>query len=306
MLGRYVSQAVYSGTRGVPRISRQWSIGTNGFSSMGNEMPAAAATLSTPQGQSNIWGAWGKLLTASVFGIGAGCLYNTVKCEDNVTRDMASMYHPNAICCESRATRTLFTRIRSTECDTESFVHYSDRLMNLLAEEGLSRLPAVKPQTVNTPCGTYRGYQSPQAHEIVAVSIVRAGDCLLNAVRRAVPGCSVGKILIQRDETDPEKKPVLMYVKLPDSIQNKQVLLVDPMLATGGSACKAIGELVRKGVPEENILFLNVVCCPEGLRRVAKEFPRVRVVTAAVDSGLDGQKYIVPGIGDYGDRYFGT
>lgn len=177
---------------------------------------------------------------------------------------------------------------------------------SILAEEGLSRLPAVKVRTVDTPCGQYRGYEVPQAKEIAAISIVRAGDCLLNAVRRAVPGCSVGKILIQRDETDPEKRAILLYVKLPDDIAQKQVILVDPMLATGGSACKAIGELIRKGVPEENILFLNVVCCPEGLRRLAKEFPHIHVVTAAVDSGLDDQKYIVPGIGDYGDRYFGT
>ena len=166
-------------------------------------------------------------------------------------------------------------------------------------------MPSVQKKCVTTPCGTYEGRSLPDGEKIVAVSIMRAGDSLLDAVRRAVPNVLVGKILIQRDESDEQKRPVLLYSKVPQ-LKNKEVMLVDPMLATGGSACKAIQELIKQGASEENILFLNVVSCPEGLQRIAKEYPKVRIVTAAVDSHLNDQKYIVPGVGDYGDRYYGT
>jgi uracil phosphoribosyltransferase len=136
---------------------------------------------------------------------------------------------------------------------------------------------------------------------------VRAGDSLLRAVRKVVPGIAVGKVLIQRDESTKEKVPILIYEKLPKLLAEKRgVLLVDPMLATGGSACKAIDELVKAGVHPERIVFVNVVCCPEGLKRMAKAWPQVRIITAAVDEKLNGDKYIVPGLGDFGDRYFGT
>ena len=84
------------------------------------------------------------------------------------------------------------------------------------------------------------------------------------------------------------------------------MLLCDPMLATGGSASMAIRELVRAGVDEARIVFLCVVACPEGLRALAAAYPRVRVVCAAVDDGLNEHRFIVPGLGDFGDRYFGT
>ena len=112
--------------------------------------------------------------------------------------------------------------------------------------------------------------------------------------------------MIQRDENSADKHPVLLYVKLPQTIADRQVLLVDPMLATGGSAVCAIRELIKRGVKEENIVFLNVVSCPEGLAHMAATHPRVKIVTAAVDDKLNEHKYIVPGLGDFGDRYLGT
>lgn len=116
----------------------------------------------------------------------------------------------------------------------------------------------------------------------------------------------MGKILIQRDESSATKEPKLLYTKLPSDIRDRDVIVVDPMLATGGSILLAIEQLKRVGVREERIVFLNVVCAPEGLKRLFDRFPRVRVVTAAVDEGLNKDKFIVPGLGDFGDRYFGT
>ena len=119
-------------------------------------------------------------------------------------------------------------------------------------------------------------------------------------------GMKVGKILIQRDESTEEKVARLIYSKLPGDIADLRVLLVDPMLATGGSALKAIEVLEAAGVKQENIVFLNVVSCPEGLARLQKEAPGVFVITAEVDEKLNEEKYIVPGLGDFGDRYYST
>ena len=161
-----------------------------------------------------------------------------------------------------------------------------------------------KETIIETPCGNFNGVTYND--QLCAVSIVRAGDSLLNVVRKLVPGIAVGKILIQRDETHADKIPKLFYCKLPPDISSRQVLLCDPMLATGGSASCAIGKLVEAGVPESSIIFLNVISCPEGLSRLTKEWPGIKVVTAAMDPELNEQKYIVPGLGDYWDRYYNT
>ncbi|KAK8789964.1 hypothetical protein WA158_006744 [Blastocystis sp. Blastoise] len=98
----------------------------------------------------------------------------------------------------------------------------------------------------------------------------------------------------------------LYYSKIPRNVEDYQVMICDPMLATGGSVCMAIKELKARGIKEENILFINIVSCPEGIHRVMKEYPHIKIVTAAYDEGLNDQRYIVPGLGDYGDRYFNT
>jgi uracil phosphoribosyltransferase len=117
----------------------------------------------------------------------------------------------------------------------------------------------------------------------------------------------VGKILCQRDESHPDKAAKLFYSKFPrDIAELEYVILVDPMLATGGSAMLAIETLIKEGVKEERILFLNVVSCPEGLDALTKHYPKIQIVTAAVDSHLNEDKYIVPGLGDFGDRYYST
>lgn len=215
--------------------------------------------------------------------------------------------HPNLVVIESKAMRALLTTMRDVRTThVHDFVHSADRLMRMLAEEGLAELPGVRAMRVATPCGVYDGVEVPPANTVAVVSIVRAGDTLLEAVRRIAPAVHVGKILIQRDESTAAKTPVLMYSKLPGDIAQRTVLLVDPMLATGQSAEMAIRELVRRGVREEAIVFLNVVAAPEGLAHMARTFPRVKVVTAAVDEKLNEHMYIVPGLGDYGDRYHGT
>ena len=206
----------------------------------------------------------------------------------------------------SKAIKNLFSKLRCKNADSSTFIKYSTRLMKILAEEAIAELPGHE-AIIETPCGQYHGLNIPE-NNCIAVSIVRAGDSLLDAVRSCIPDIPVGKILIQRDESSEEKKPILFYKKLPKNLvkENKAVLLVDPMLATGGSAVCAIQVLLDEGVLEENIIFVNVVSCPEGLKLLNEKHPRVKIVTAAMDEKLNEDRYIVPGVGDWGDRFFGT
>jgi len=181
-----------------------------------------------------------------------------------------------------------------------------DRLMRILGEEALARLPTVVPGKVISPCGEVEGLVDAPGPPVCVVSIVRSGDILQEAVRSLQPGISVGKILIQRDESKEDKPAVLYYKKLPPNIPDCFVMLVDPMLATAGSALRAIRVLQDSGVSTSRILFLNLVCAPEGLQAMAAAYPEIEIITGAVDSHLNADKYIVPGLGDYGDRYYGT
>jgi uracil phosphoribosyltransferase len=217
-----------------------------------------------------------------------------------------SLFDDRVTVIESRAVNALMTQVRSDSASHTANIRASDRVLNILAEEGLARLPGVESEDITTACGSYTGLSSVPAEDIVAVSIVRSGDILLEAVRRAVPEVAVGKILIQRDESHPDKVPRLFYSKLPANIASKQVLLCDPMLATGGSAITAIQEMVKVGVEEQNILFINVLACDFGLQAVLDAFPSVRIVTLGVDPLLNSHKYIAPGLGDFGDRYYNT
>ena len=212
----------------------------------------------------------------------------------------------NTTVLRSRAVQALFTVVRDESASNEAYVEYADRLCTILAEEGLARVNGTRPVYVKTPCGTYSGLQVPRYDGMCVVSVVRSGDILTEAVRKVAKGIAVGKVLCQRNESDPEKRPQLFYSKLPKDISSRQVILADPMLATGGSACMAIKVLLDAGVREENILFVNVVSCPEGIQRLARDYPKVRIVTAAIDEKLNSDKFIVPGLGDFGDRYYRT
>jgi len=179
--------------------------------------------------------------------------------------------------------------------------------MRLVAEDALAEFPT-HAVTVATHCAPAFAGVALCNNRICAVSIVRSGDCLLEAVRAVEPGVSVGKILVQRDESCPHKTAQLYnYSKLPPTIHEQHVLLCDPMLATGGSACAALRVLVEEaGVEPSNIILATMICAPEGLRVLAEQYPQIKIVTACVDEGLNEKKFIVPGLGDYGDRFFNT
>merc|ERR1711941_56901 len=144
-----------------------------------------------------------------------------------------------------------------------------------MGEESLARLPSASSVTIETPCGPHEGLSmGVPSEDLCAVSIVRSGNTLLEVVRGVMPEVATGHVLVQRDESDPEKKPVYFYHKLPPDVEHRTVLLCDPMLATGGSAKAAIKCLLDSNVPEEKIVFINVLGCPEGITAVMEAFPK--------------------------------
>ncbi|KAK3359263.1 uracil phosphoribosyltransferase-domain-containing protein [Lasiosphaeria hispida] len=194
----------------------------------------------------------------------------------------------------------LLSIIRDKATDRGDFIFYSNRIIRLLVEEGLNHLPTTE-HTVTTPVGRPYDGLSFQG-KICGVSIMRAGEAMEQGLRDCCRSVRIGKILIQRDEETAQ--PKLFYDKLPEDIADRWVLLLDPMFATGGSAIMAVEVLISRGVPEERILFLNLIASPEGIKNFAAKFPKLRVVTAFVDQGLDEKNYIIPGLGDFGDRYY--
>ncbi|KAH7344012.1 uracil phosphoribosyltransferase-domain-containing protein [Rhizoctonia solani] len=194
----------------------------------------------------------------------------------------------------------LYTIIRNKDTGRGDFIFYTDRIIRLLVEEGLNHLPVI-PKTVETPTGeTYEGVGFEG--RICGVSILRAGEAMEAGLREVCRSVRIGKILIQRDEETAQAK--LFYSKLPEDIANRYVLLLDPMLATGGSAIKAVEVLKEAGVLEERIMFLNLIASPEGIRAFCGKYPALRMITGWIDKGLNEKAYIIPGLGDFGERRY--
>lgn len=198
--------------------------------------------------------------------------------------------------------RAMHTVIRDRDCTREDFIFYARRIIRLTLEAGMDLLPFAKKE-ITTPVGaTYQGLEF--ASKLCAVPVIRAGEAMEGELRALHPGIRIGKILIQRDRTT--KLPRLYYKHLPDDIAQRHVLLLEPMLATAGSALAAVDVLLEAGVGEDRIIMVNFLSSPEGLRRFATERPGVKIVTSAVEDRLNEHAFMVPGIGDFGDRFFGT
>ena len=164
-----------------------------------------------------------------------------------------------------------------------------------------SRDLATEPVEVETPLQRAVGKRIA-GEKLAVVPILRAGMGMLDGVLSAIPSAAVGVLGMERDEQT--HQPREYYAKMPKGIADRTVFLIDPMLATGGSALSAIHYLREQGVCD--IRFLVLVAAPEGVRTVLREDPDVRIWTCALDDGLNDQAYILPGLGDAGDRIFGT
>ena len=159
----------------------------------------------------------------------------------------------------------------------------------------------LEPAAVETPLAKSTGWQV-SGKKLGVVAVLRAGLGMLDAVLALVPVARVGFVGLYRDEQTLE--PVEYYCKLPGDLAERDVLVLDPMLATGGSAVAALRACSERGA--RRLSLLSVVAAPEGIARVHAEHPEAAVFTCAVDDGLDARGYILPGLGDAGDRLFGT
>ncbi len=192
------------------------------------------------------------------------------------------------------------TLMRNKEASTNSFRRLLGELSTLMAYEITRHMP-LQEVPVETPLERTTGHVI-DGKKLVLVSILRAGNGLLDGMLSVVPGARVGHIGLYRDPDT--LHPVEYYFKMPSQMEERDVIVVDPMLATGNSAVAAIDRI--KKLRPRSIRFMCLLTCPEGLATLQQTHPDVDIYTAAIDRGLNAHGYIVPGLGDAGDRIFGT
>jgi len=212
---------------------------------------------------------------------------------------------PKSLCClETTAqVKGMHTFIRNRDTSRDEFIFYSKRLMRLLIEYALSMMP-FQSVTVTTPHGLPYEGKRMCASKICGVSVLRAGETMEPALSEVFKNIRLGKILIQTNLDTGE--PELHYLRLPKDIKEHYVMLMDATVATGAAAMMAIRVLLDHDVPEENIMLLSLIMAESGVHSLAYAFPGVRLVTTAVDPEVNERFHILPGIGNFGDRYFGT
>ena len=190
--------------------------------------------------------------------------------------------------------------LRDEKTSMKEFRELIEEITTLMTYESLKDVPTVT-KTVKTPLETCE-QQVVADNSIAIVPILRAGLGMVNGVHVLFPSAPVGHIGMYRNEETLE--PWEYYCKLPQGIEEKLVLLVDPMLATGGWACDAISLLKKRGC--KNIKFMAIIGAPEGVAKVAEAHPDVKIYVSTLDRCLNENGYILPGLGDAGDRLFGT
>ena len=191
------------------------------------------------------------------------------------------------------------TILRDKDTDSEIFRAALQRVSNILAVE-LSKEFKLTEIEVDTPLEKSSG--AKLANDVILVPVLRAGLGMVNGFLQIIPEAKVGHIGLQRNEKT--LKPVEYYYKVPKNLESAEVVLLDPMLATGGSASEALKYLKKRGA--KKLVFACLVAAPAGVEKINFEHPDVKIFTAALDRELNSKGYILPGLGDAGDRTFGT
>ncbi|GEM84308.1 MULTISPECIES: uracil phosphoribosyltransferase [Meiothermus] len=190
--------------------------------------------------------------------------------------------------------------IRDKNTGNKEFRELMEEVTMLMAYEAMRDLE-LDPVTIETPLTTMTAHML-SGKKLAVVAILRAGLIMVDGILKLVPAAKVGHIGLYRDPQT--LNPVEYYCKLPADIAERRVFLTDPMLATAGSAVHALSILKAKGA--HHIKLMSIIAAPEGIKRVQEAHPDVEIVVAAVDSHLNDHGYIVPGLGDAGDRIYGT
>jgi uracil phosphoribosyltransferase len=207
---------------------------------------------------------------------------------------------PNLTVIEHPLVRHKLSVLRDRDTSKKKFKELVDEIAMLMAYEVTRDLPTEKRQ-IETPLEAMEA-EVLSGKKITIVPILRAGLGMVEGVVRLMPSARVGHIGLYRDHETLE--PVDYYFKIPQAPASRDFIVVDPMLATGGSGSAAVSSLKARGAAR--VRFMCLVAAPEGVRRMLKDHPDVKVFTAALDRELDGNGYIRPGLGDAGDRLFGT
>jgi len=194
------------------------------------------------------------------------------------------------------------TLLRDERTGSKDFRELVSEIAALMAYEACRDLP-VQDVTVKTPITTTVG-KTLGGKKLALVPILRAGLGMVSGIERLIPAARIGHIGMYRNEKTLE--PVEYFCKMPADLTEREILLLDPMLATGGSAIAAIGALIKRGADIKSIKFLCLVSAPEGIKNLTEAYPQLQIYTASVDEKLNENGYIVPGLGDAGDRIFGT
>lgn len=208
--------------------------------------------------------------------------------------------HPNLRVVRHPLVEHKMSILRDETTSKKGFRELVDELSMLLAYEATSELP-LAPVSVRTPLETMEAHRVA-GKKVTLVPVLRAGLGMVDGVLRLVPSARVGHIGLYRDHSTLE--PVHYYFKIPGEPEARQFIILDPMLATGGSASAAVDALKEGGAASISLVCL--VAAPEGVRRLEEDHPDVLVITAALDRELNDKGYILPGLGDAGDRLFGT
>jgi uracil phosphoribosyltransferase len=210
------------------------------------------------------------------------------------------MRHENLTVVDHPLVQHKLSVLRRIDTSKKKFKELVDEIAMLMAYEVTKDLPTTEVQ-VETPLevATTRVLAGKKP---VIVPILRAGLGMVDGILKLMPGARVGHVGLYRDEETLE--PVHYFFKIPGDAGNRHFIVVDPMLATGGSACAAVASLKGRGA--KTLVFMCLVAAPEGVARMGREHPDVRIVAAALDRELDANAYIRPGLGDAGDRLFGT
>lgn len=190
--------------------------------------------------------------------------------------------------------------LRNKDTKIAEFRRHSDQLCQLLFAEAIRGLD-FKDKIIKTPMS--KTHVSKLKDEVIIIPILRSGLAMLFGAMNLLPKSKIGFVGLERDEQTAQAHEY--YWKMPAIRENSVVIITDPMLATGGSILHVIRKLKQETQPKQ-IRVVAVVSAPEGVKAIQQEFPKIEIFTAALDSHLNQIKFIVPGLGDYGDRYFGT
>jgi uracil phosphoribosyltransferase len=201
----------------------------------------------------------------------------------------------------NQAQNYLLSILRNKDTDRATFRKTAHTLSELLAIETLNHIK-MKKIDITTPLAKTSGFTIEQ--RIVIIPILRSGITMVEPFLKFFPHAYVGVVGLKRDEQTAQAH--WYYENIPKLNKDDQIIIVDPMIATGGTGFETLTMLQKKGANLNTLLYANMVSAPEGIETIKNSFANITIITASVDSHLNDKKFIVPGLGDFGDRYFGT